>query len=118
MIIGSRIRMARINKNYSQKKLGELIGVSKVSICGYEIEKRVPTLPVLLKLIEELNVSFNYLIGNDVVALNEEEERYSVFIAKEDINIIKELKKSRNLYKKFLIDPKRTIELINRKLNK
>jgi transcriptional regulator with XRE-family HTH domain len=118
MIIGERIKKKRIDKKYSQEELGRLIGVSKVSVCGYEAEKRTPTLTVLLKLMTVLNVSLDYLVGKDVIAINEDEEKYSVFISNEDMEIIKELKKNRNLYKEFLTDSKRTIELINRKLNK
>ena len=39
-------------------------------------------------------------------------------MADEDIQIIKELKNNRELYNKLCSDPKRTIELINRKLMK
>ena len=36
----------------------------------------------------------------------------------EDIAIVKEIKNNPDLYRKLRLDPKRTIELINRKLNK
>ncbi len=117
MIFGERIKTKRLDKNYSQQELGKLIGVSKVSVCGYESGKRTPTLTVLLELIKALDTTFDYLIGNDVVGINEDEEKYSVFISNEDMEIIKELKKNNVLYKRLLADPKRTIELINRKLN-
>ena len=39
MIVGSRIKDLRIGQNLSQQQLGDLLGVSKVSICRYEIRK-------------------------------------------------------------------------------
>lgn len=39
MIIGKRIKLLRIQKRLSQEELGNYLGVTKVSICGYEREK-------------------------------------------------------------------------------
>ena len=44
MIIGERIRRIRLSKNYSQEQLGKLVGVTKVSISGYENGTRIPKL--------------------------------------------------------------------------
>ena len=44
MLIGKRIKELRIEKGLSQQQLGEIIGVTKVSVCGYENGSRVPTL--------------------------------------------------------------------------
>ena len=118
MIVGERIKQARKNKNLSQQELGDLLGVSKVSICGYEKGVRIPTMENFLQLIEILDLSPDYLLGRDVDCVSDEEEKYSVKLAKEDLEIIKEIKHNRELYKLFTNDPKRTVELINRKLNK
>lgn len=116
MLIGERIKKARLNKGLTQEELGALLDVTKVSVCGYEKGNRTPTMEVLLKLVEVLNVSIDYLIGNDVKVLNEDSVPYEVKIAKEDLEIIKELKNNRELYNKLCSDPKRTIQLIIRKL--
>lgn len=118
MIIGERIKQARKKKNLSQQDLGNLLGVSKVSICGYEKGVRIPTMENFLQLIDILDLSPDYLLGRDVNCVSDEDEKYSVKLAKEDLAIIKEIKNNRELYKLFTNDPKRTIELINRKLNK
>lgn len=118
MFLGERLKEERIKKHLSQKELGDLIGVTKVSICGYEKGNKVPTVDNFLKLIDVLKVSPNYLLGRDVFAISDDEEPYGYSIAKQDIQILKELKKEKELYLKLYRDPKRTIELIVRKLNK
>ena len=118
MIIGERIKLARKAKHLSQQQLGDLLGVTKVSICGYESGNRVPTMENFIQLLDILELTPDYLLGRDVNVVSESEEPYVIKLANEDINIIKEIKNSPELYKKLRLDPKRTIELINRKLNK
>lgn len=118
MFIGERLRIARINKGLSQQQLGEMMHVSKVSICGYEKGNRVPSNKNFLKLVEILEVTPDYLLGRDVFAISEGEEKYQHILAKEDIVILNELKKHPKLYQMLYKEPARTIELIDRKLNK
>lgn len=118
MFIGERLKEARIRKNLSQQELGDLIGVSKVSICGYEKGNRTPNINNFIQLINILEISPDYLLGRDVFAIYEKEEDYHHVLAKEDIAILDELKKNKKLYLMLYNDPKRTIELIIRKLNK
>ena len=54
MIIGERIKMARKNKELTQQELGDILGVSKVSICGYENGTRVPTVENFVQLLDVL----------------------------------------------------------------
>ena len=44
MLIGKRIKDMRLEKGMSQQELGDMIGVTKVSICGYENGTRTPSL--------------------------------------------------------------------------
>lgn len=118
MFLGDRLKQARIERGLSQHELGELIGVSKVSISEYENGNRVPLLENFNQLIDVLNVKADYFLGRDIPAVSEEEEPYTYLISKEDITILKELKKEKDLYMKLYRDPVRTIELIKRKLNK
>ncbi|HPF83564.1 MAG TPA: helix-turn-helix transcriptional regulator [Bacilli bacterium] len=115
MIIGNRVRTARVNKGYSQEELGKLINVSKVSICGYETGNRTPTLNNFMDLVKVLDVEPNYLLGLDVDVICDD-AKYSIKMAKEDIDIIKELKNHPELYNKIANDSKRTIELISRRV--
>lgn len=118
MIIGKRLKEARIKKNMSQEQLGNLLGVSKVSICGYEKGTRTPTMENFLDLIEILDLEPDYVLGRDKNVVCESNRDYKVVMADEDIQIVKELKNNRELYNKLCSDPKRIIELLNRKLMK
>lgn len=118
MIIGERIKSARKEKHLSQQELGDLLGVTKVSICGYEKGVRIPTIENFVQLLDILDLDPNYLLGRDVNVVSDNDEPYNIKMANEDITIIKEIKSNPELYKKLRLDPKRTIELINRKLNK
>lgn len=115
MIIGERIKTARINKDYSQEQLGKLVKVSKVSICGYEKGTRIPNLEKFELLVNALEANPAYLLGLEVNVV-EENSDYKIKMAKEDIKIIKELKKHPELYNKIVEDPERTIELISRRV--
>ena len=117
MIIGERVKEARINKNYTQEELGDIIGVSKVSICGYETGNRTPTMAMFLKLSDALDVTVDYLLGKELKAVFEEQEDYTVMVSQIDLEIIKELKQYKNLYNRLCSDPKRIVKLINRKMN-
>jgi len=116
MLIGERIKQERINRGLTQAELGKLLGVSKVSICGYETGTRTPTVDTFLKLIDILKLRPEYALGLDINVIAENGEDYHITMAKEDILIIKELKKHRELYNKLCSEPQRTIELISRKL--
>ena len=117
MLIGERIKQERINRGLTQLELGQMLGVSKVSICGYESGTRTPTMNMFLKLSDALDVSVDYLLGKDIKAVCDSDEEYTVLVAKEDLEIIKELKEYRGLYNKMCDDPKRIIKLIDRKLS-
>ncbi len=116
MVIGERIRNARLEKGLSQLDLGNLIGVSKVSICGYEIGARTPTIETLIKLLDVLELDSDYILGRDANVINTSNDAYVIKMAKDDIIIINELKKHPLLYNKLCHDPDRTIELIGRKI--
>lgn len=118
MVIGKRIKEARKKKNLSQEKLGNLLGVSKVSICGYENGSRTPTMENFIDLINILDLEPDYALGRDKYIVSESNKDYKIVMADEDIEIIKVLKENKELYNKLCSDPKRTIELINRKLMK
>lgn len=115
MIIGERIRRIRLNKNYSQEQLGKMVGVTKVSISGYENGTRVPKLEQFEKLVTVLDVSPSYLLGLEVNVIEEETE-YNVKLSRDDIKIISEFKNHPELYNKIVSDPERMIELISRRV--
>ena len=116
MIIGERLKEARLDKKMSQETLGKLLGVSKVSICGYETGTRTPNMKNFLRLIELLDLDAKYVLGLDVKVINENDEEYPVKMATNDIKTIEALKTNRELYNMFCSNPKRTVEIIKNKL--
>lgn len=113
MILGYRLRELRKNNNMSQSELGKLIGVSKVSISGYEKGTRVPSMDILEKILNVFNISADYILGRELNAVCENDEDISFMIARQDINIIREIKNKPILYNKILDDPKRFFSNIN-----
>lgn len=117
MIIGERLKEARISKKMSQETLGSMLGVSKVSICGYETGTRTPNMKNFLSLIEILDLDAKYVLGLDVKVVNEDNEEYPIKMAKNDIKTIEAIKTNRELYNMFCSNPIGTVENIKNKLN-
>lgn len=117
-LIGQRIKGLRKNSKLTQEDLGKILNVTKVSVCCYEKGTRTPALDTLIDLSNIFHVSLDYFVGNDMFVIVEDKEDYSIKMAKEEIAIIEELRNPSNneLYEKLINDPKRTIELINKKL--
>ncbi len=114
MIIGSKVKDKRTKLGISQAKLGEMLGVTKVSVCGYEKGTRTPTLQNFVDLLDILSMDANELLGREVKAVSENEEQYTAYVSKKDLQILKELKTHRKLYNSMMEDPRRTIELLDR----
>lgn len=70
MTLAQRLKTARINSRLSQIQLAERIGVSDKTISGYESGRIEPPLSKLKSISKMLNVSINYLIGNDSAPQN------------------------------------------------
>lgn len=61
--MGERIRILREQKDLTQDKLGELVGVSKSAVSQWECgETRNIKLETFLKLLEALEIDFAYLL--------------------------------------------------------
>lgn len=116
MIIGSRIKELRVNLNMSQQELGDLLGITKVSICGYENGSRIPSLDNFRAMADIFGVSADYLLGREITVVREEETDYITHLSGDEVRFINELKKYPTLYSKLTKDSKRSIEMINKKL--
>lgn len=116
MVVGNRIKEERIRRKMSQQQLGDLLGVTKVSVCGYENGTRTPTMETFLRLIEVLETTPDYLLGRDINVICEEEEKYVKKISKDDLNLINEIKKYPKLYSKLCSQLNRTVELMDRRI--
>ena len=64
----SRLKELRLEKNISQKQLGDLLNVSKMAISHWEKGNSEPSISQLIILSNFFEVTFDYLIGkNDMV---------------------------------------------------
>ena len=70
MSINDRIKEARKNKGITQEQLGELIGVAKTTITGYE-KNREPSAAKVGEIADALDVDVNFLFQDEGKKLHE-----------------------------------------------
>ena len=116
MLLGKRIKSLRKRNDMTQEELGKLINVTKVSICCYEKETRIPTLETLVALADVFKVDVNYFLGSDEYLIADTNEKYGISVAKEEVEFIKEIRKHTNLYNSVIENPKRFVELIDMRM--
>ena len=58
-MLGKNIKYYRLQKNYSQQELADLVGVQKMTISNYENEKREPDIQTVKRICKVLEVSLN-----------------------------------------------------------
>ena len=71
--IGNRIREARVQAGLKQKELAEKIGVSESRVSQYEKGSQNPRIGTLLKIADALEISVQYLCGDQWESINYEE---------------------------------------------
>ena len=98
MFDGKRLKELRTSMGLTQQQLGDMVNVTKVSICCYEKNNRTPNIET-------------------TVSVKEDNEEYNMAVSKEDIEILKEIKKHYKLYELLKENPKRMIENIDKKFN-
>ena len=117
MVFGLRIKEERLKRHLTQKEFGKLLGVSATMIMYYEHGIKKPTIEQLINISETLKKDPNYLLGQEYMAKGTNEE-YIIRISSKEVKVLSELRKQPELYRKLLEEPRRTLELISRKLNK
>lgn len=68
--LGTKLKTARINMNFSRKQISDLVGVSVSAIGLYESGERLPSLLTLIKLATQYKVSVDYLIDCENIPKN------------------------------------------------
>ncbi|MGJ4063502.1 helix-turn-helix domain-containing protein [Limosilactobacillus mucosae] len=63
MSIAERIKEYRKQRHYTQKELATLINVKPTTVSGWELGRNTPSIEMLKKLADILNVSFDELAG-------------------------------------------------------
>lgn len=71
VILGQRIREARKNKELTQEQLAEIAGIGLMYLGEIERGQKMPSLKILCKIIEALDISADYLL-RDVVQTGKE----------------------------------------------
>lgn len=61
--IHERLRQERISRGFTQKRLAEAIGVTYNAISQYESGAREPSIALLIKICDFLEITADYLIG-------------------------------------------------------
>lgn len=69
-MMGSKIESLRKAKGLTQRELGQLLGVSASTIGMYEQDRRTPRGQTLSKLAKQLNVSVDFLVNEDMEAVD------------------------------------------------
>ena len=107
MFLGYRLKSLRKQHGLSQNDLGKLIGVSKVSISGYEKGTRVPSMNILIMILNIFNVSADYILGREVNVVCDGTDNQEILLSKKDIDIINEIRNRPILYNMIMENPKR-----------
>ena len=114
MILGYRLKELRKDNNMSQEELGRLLGVTKVSVSGYENGTRIPSMEVLITILNVFKISADYLLGRELDVVCEDGGE-TILMAQDDVNIIKELKLHPKVYHLIANNPKRFFINIEKK---
>ena len=64
--LGKRLREARNAKGLTQEKLAEKIGSSYVYISEIERGNKMPSIPMLISIVEALDISADYLLRDNI----------------------------------------------------
>ena len=60
-----RLRLARKNKGYSRRELGEKVNINPETVRSYERGHRIPTLTIIANIAVALDVTLDWLTWGD-----------------------------------------------------
>ena len=63
--VGERILEIRNKRNYTQEELAEKVGSVPSYISNIERKNKCPSLPLLRRIVKELDTSYDYLLMDD-----------------------------------------------------
>lgn len=70
--LGQQLHLMRTANEMSQKKLAELVGVSREHICRIEAGKYMPTFKTILKVCKALNCELGIFMNTQVITNKKE----------------------------------------------
>ncbi len=62
-MLGKRIKELRLSLGLNQIEFGEILNVTKQSVSNWENENILPSIEILLKIVNHFSVSADYLLG-------------------------------------------------------
>jgi transcriptional regulator with XRE-family HTH domain len=65
MTLGEKIKIARLKVDLSQHQLGDIANTHQKNISKYEKDLVIPSAVTLKKIADALNVTTDYLLGDD-----------------------------------------------------
>lgn len=68
MSFGNRLKQARENKGYNQKQFADRLGVTPTRLNYWEKDKREPDVAIIKQIAQSLDVSSDWLIGNNIIS--------------------------------------------------
>ncbi len=116
MQFSDRLRKLRVEKGYDLQQMADLLGVSKGAISYYENDRRLPTVLKLKDISDILGVSTDYLLGNDVYEVADENVEYGTHLSNEEVTFIRELRKDPEVHKMIVKEPERIAKFVVKKL--
>lgn len=63
MTFPERLKMLRDDKGFTQQQLAEVLNITVSSVSHYENGSRQPSIEILIRLADVMNVSVDYLVG-------------------------------------------------------
>lgn len=106
-----RLKSLRLEKGYTLQQVADYLCVNKTTICYYENGKRFPSYQNIVKLAELFNVSIDYLLGNNSLIKETNED----YINRE--LVIKSISRSKVL-KDFLLENPDNIKILEEFIKK
>lgn len=102
MKFNQKLKRLRQEKNWSQEKLAEKIGVKRLAIGNYESGQTKPSAETLQKIAEIFGVSIDYLLSDESKKHTEVEIKDKTFI--EYISEIEQMSEEEKKFVKFFLD--------------
>lgn len=63
IMLGTRLKELREEKNLTQKQVSEIFGLNSVTYLHYEKDQRVPSLSLIVEFANYYGVTVDYLLG-------------------------------------------------------
>lgn len=117
-VFRKRLKEAREARNKKQRELGEAIHVTKSSISYYESGQRTPSIDIIEKIAEYLEVDFLWLLGKEIKVLPDRSGSKIVQLSQQDLKIIRSIHLHPELFEYLLENTEARIAKIARNINR